>query len=254
MYNFNLLCSIKEAAFLELDEKIIIETFNNINDSPIYFTKIYTDTASTKTMIYIHGGPHTYARNLYNPFFSEALKKGYTVYCLNYYGSSGFGDIYKNMSKNKWLVTDFFQIKNFIEQLIFKNPTLKISLIGESYGCLLSILILESFANNIYSCILISPIFNLNKFLNNKNNETYNLNFQKSTINSYDKKVKKVLSHLNYNLIIVHGLNDQVIPVSQSYDQLKSIMTDKIFIYGNKDDTHYYLTKNTIFNAMKHIL
>lgn len=248
--------SLYEVEFIRLSDSLVIEEYDTYNDRLIYYNKIFKKKTTNKVIIYLHGGPYSRTHNLYNPLFKKILNNNYIIYCLNYYGSTGFGKKYKEKIDKNWLSYDISQVTKFINDLINLNPNIQLSIIGESYGCLLTISLLGGFSKILRNVVLISPIFDLREYLYYKKSKFLNENLHVTTVHQYNKLAKKLPELLNYKLIIVHGGKDTTIPVNQSkdfYESLKESYKRNIYLFTNPSDTHYYFSDSTIKFIISHL-
>ena len=219
-----------------------------LNDETfIYYNRImnknsYSD--DSKILIYLHGGPNSTDLNLYNPLISEFLSLNYTVYSLNYYGSTLFGESYMEKIQGDWFNSEVEQVISFIEQLIVDQKK-KVVLVGESYGSILSVFVGNRLFNKIDSIVAISPILNLSRLLTFK--KTYFENISKDKVKKYNNCLVHLLNSYNGNLLFIYVEKDKFITSSDVQIFLKRFSQDnneKLHLKVNKTSGHYFYSED----------
>ena len=201
------------------DCRLIERNLNNKKTSIAWYN-IKNKKSDTPLVIHLHGGPHDYWRPCHNYYLEELFRQGIEIFVPNYTGSSVskrdlFGEYYQ------WGETEIIEILDLIQQ----NNERKIFLSGESYGAYMIWKIIKNYFVKVEGCVLISPFYSINSLYNSSgsivkrtllNHNKRKFNFSEKAMVDGNKK-----KQVNSDILLFHGVNDNVIPISES----KKILT-----------------------------
>lgn len=81
-------------------ELISYQSFDNLK-IPAFYYRPKDATGEIPVVIYIHGGPESQSRAVYNPLVQYFLSVGYAVVAPNVRGSAGYGKTYTHLDDAK---------------------------------------------------------------------------------------------------------------------------------------------------------
>ena len=87
-------------------------------------------------VVYIHGGPESQSRAIYNPLLQYFLNLGYAVVAPNIRGSTGYGKTYTHLDdvrKRMDAVKDLIYLVEWLKKDMNVDVS-KIAIMGGSYG------------------------------------------------------------------------------------------------------------------------
>ncbi len=96
--------------------------------------------ANTPLVLYLHGGPTSQSRPSFNGLYQYLIAKGFSVFSLNYRGSTGYGKTYTRENDLRKRENELYDLEDAVNYLAEKNIANKnkIAVIGRSYGGYLS--------------------------------------------------------------------------------------------------------------------
>ncbi|MDP4164187.1 MAG: alpha/beta fold hydrolase, partial [Bacillota bacterium] len=103
---------------------------------PALFYKPRNPSGKLPIIVYIHGGPESQSRPVYNPILQYFLRHGYAVCAPNVRGSTGFGKTYTHLDdvrKRMDAVKDLVSLVEWLKTEGNADPG-KIAIMGGSYG------------------------------------------------------------------------------------------------------------------------
>lgn len=202
------------------------------------------------TVILPHGGP--FARDNWRfDFWTQFLtNQGYAVLQMNYRGSTGYGNAYKDMGKHQWggkMIDDINDGAKWMIEQGYADAD-RVCIVGASYGgyaALQSVIKDQS----IYKCsVAFAPVANL------KNRVQYYKDFGDTRsyidyIVSDEYTLEEAspsfnLDKLNVPVLLIHGVEDRSVRVSQSqffYSNMKRAGKDIKYIEW--EDGDHFLSK-----------
>ncbi len=206
-----------------------------------------SDNKLLPTVILPHGGPA--ARDNWRfDFWTQFLtNQGYAVLQMNYRGSTGYGNQYRDMGKHQWggkMIDDINDGANWMIEQGYADPK-RICIVGASYGGYAA---LQSVVKDpsIYKCsVAFAPVANLNNRVQYYK-DFGDTNFYIDYIESDDYTLEEAspsfnIDKLNIPILLIHGVEDRSVRVSQSqffYSKMKRAGKDIKYIEW-KDGDHF---------------
>ncbi|GLY47559.1 alpha/beta fold hydrolase [Lentzea sp. NBRC 102530] len=89
------------------------------------------------TVLHLHGGPRSQLRQIHEPVIAALVAAGWTVIGMNYPGSSGYGDEFRDQVVGDWGGADVKAVTARLRDLQGDHP---VCLYGQSYGAYLALL------------------------------------------------------------------------------------------------------------------
>ncbi|MFD4669744.1 alpha/beta fold hydrolase [Lentzea sp. NPDC058450] len=89
------------------------------------------------TVLHLHGGPRSQLRQIHEPMIAAFVQAGWTVIGMNYPGSSGYGDEFRDQVVGDWGGADAEAVAARLRDLRNDRP---LCLYGQSYGAYLALL------------------------------------------------------------------------------------------------------------------
>jgi dipeptidyl aminopeptidase/acylaminoacyl peptidase len=89
-------------------------------------------------VLHLHGGPRSRLRQIHEPMIAALVDAGWTVIGMNYPGSSGYGDSFRDVVVGDWGGADAAAVTARLRDLRGDRP---LCLYGQSYGAYLALLV-----------------------------------------------------------------------------------------------------------------
>jgi dipeptidyl aminopeptidase/acylaminoacyl peptidase len=212
---------------------------------------------SKRAVIDIHGGPNWHVQNMWNPFVSEMLARGWNVLQPNYRGSTGYGKKWQNASRydmggvdtNDCVAGVKFLIKNDLAE---KN---KIAVTGRSHGGFLTMCCLTFYPDLFAGGSAVVPFMNWIKSHYESREDLQHWNIE----NMGDPEENKerwtrlspyfFLDKVNAPVQLICGGNDPRCPASDSIDA-----RDKLIEFGKEVELLLYEDEGHSFLKMENII
>ncbi|HDR7708323.1 TPA: alpha/beta fold hydrolase [Bacillus cereus] len=183
----------------------------------------------SKIILMLHGGPYYHFDFSYNPLAKNLLNNEFTVYMVNFYGSTGYGGNYKNKIRLNAGESDLQQVIKIIKHLNNLYPQKEVYVYGESYGAYLSTLL------SFQKYIRIKKIISFGTFTDIR----YQMLFSNSillmrelfTLDNITTKNPIDLARntkVIHDITFIHGKNDQHCPYQQIINFQNSLNTESL--------------------------
>lgn len=182
---------------------------------------LYLTKQRMGSIVMIHGGPAEHFSNQYNPILLRLLLMGFTIYLINYTGSTGYGNEFKQKLYGNGGNYDYIDIYNSLNIISNKYSTNPIFVIGDSYGGYLAIVTLlkgntdtvKFYATNAFTDIRYQYLFSrassvIKKYFPEITSEEI---LERNPIDLARGK------DLHSQLLVINGFNDYYCPPQQIY-------------------------------------
>ncbi|MDX8142140.1 alpha/beta fold hydrolase [Lentzea sp. BCCO 10_0061] len=111
-------------------------------------------------VLHLHGGPRSQLRQIHEPMIAALVDAGWTVIGMNYPGSSGYGDEFRDVVVGDWGGADVAAVIARLRELRGDRP---LCLYGQSYGAYLALL---AAAPDLVDAVAVwAPVTDLNALL-----------------------------------------------------------------------------------------
>jgi dipeptidyl aminopeptidase/acylaminoacyl peptidase len=209
---------------------ISFRSFDNL-EIPAFYSKPKDSTEKLPVVIYIHGGPESQARAVYNPVQQYLLNHGFAVCTPNIRGSTGYGktfthldDVRKRMDAVKDLI--------FLVEWLKENGNIdskKIGIMGGSYGGFMVLAAISHYPQLWSAAIDIVGMSSLRTFL-----QTTSPWRKKQRESEYgtierDGEYFDKIDPLNYSdrisspLLVIHGEGDPRVHIKESEQMVDNL-------------------------------
>ncbi len=204
------------------------------------------------TVILPHGGPQSRDSWGFNYWTQFLTTRGYAVLQMNFRGSTGYGEAFRDLGFHEWgrkMLEDINDgTKWMIEQGI-ADPN-RICIAGASYGGYAALQTVVK-NNSLYKCsVAFAPMTDITSFLdglkNDVNYKSYE-NYIKSDDWSFaDGSPSMNINSINVPVLLAHGENDLNVKIGQSKSFFKKMKNadKKIKYIEFKDGDHFLDNQN----------
>lgn len=210
-----------------------------------------------KAVINIHGGPNWHFQNMWNPFVSEMLARGWSVLQPNYRGSTGYGKKWQNASRYDMGGVDTNDcvagVKYLIENgLADKN---KIVVTGRSHGGFLTMCCLTFYPELFAGGSAVVPFLNWIKSHYESREDLQHWNIENMGDPEENKERWMQLSpyffldKVSAPVQLICGGNDPRCPASDSIDA-----RDKLIEFGKEVELLLYEDEGHSFLKIENII
>ncbi|KAF0186806.1 MAG: peptidase S9 prolyl oligopeptidase [Hyphomonadaceae bacterium] len=197
-----------------------------------YLTMPNSIKAKMPLIVMPHGGPESRDILEFNPWVQFFAARGFMVFQPNFRGSDGFGRQFRESGRLQWGRRMRTDIEEGVENLIRQGniDTSQIMIIGASYGGYATLNAVTQ-SDSRYACaISVSGLSDLASFLEferTRRESAYRpeiYNFWKSLIGDPIRDANEIrqhspfqnLSNLAVPLLLIHGKEDEIVPMNQS--------------------------------------
>lgn len=198
-----------------------------------YFIYQKDKTKNKPTVIFVHGGPESQTRAVYNPVVQYLAEKGFAVITPNVRGSKGYGRKYIKMDDGRKRMDAVKDLVWLTKDLVHSHKVDKdkIGIMGRSYGGFMVLAAMTHFPEVWAAGVNIVGISNFKSFL--ENTGAWRRQLRESEYGSLEhdsdffEKIAPIhrAKYINAPLLVFHGKNDTRVPISEA-EQL---------VYGMKD-------------------
>lgn len=176
------------------------------------------------TVIYVHGGPESQIRPLFNPVIQYLVNRGYAVLAPNVRGSTGYGSDYQSLDDVRKRMDSVADLKHAVlwlcEQEIANAE--RIAVMGGSYGGFMVLSALTTYPELWAAGVDIVGIANFVTFL--ENTGPWRRKQRESEYGSLeqDREFLEQISPIRHidritaPLFVIHGANDPRVPLSEA--------------------------------------
>src|SRR3989475_9068000 len=97
---------------------------------------LFPYTTLFRSVLSIHGGPHSNYGNVFFPEFQMLAGQGYWVLFTNPRGSSGYGHAFTFATRGRWGMEDYRDLMQAVDVVIARGEvdTTKLAVLGGPYG------------------------------------------------------------------------------------------------------------------------
>jgi dipeptidyl aminopeptidase/acylaminoacyl peptidase len=213
------------------------------------------------SVVHIHGGPNWHFQNLWNPFVSEMLAKGWNVLQPNYRGSTGYGKKWQNASRYDMGGVDANDcvagVKFLIENNLSPAGENKIAVTGRSHGGFLTMCCLTFYPEFFCGGSAVVPFLNWIKSHNESREDLQHWNIE----NMGDPEENKerwmqlspyfFLNKVNAPVQMICGSNDPRCPAIDSLEARDKLIElgKEVELLLYEDEGHSFLKIENIIEA-----
>ncbi|NRD79756.1 S9 family peptidase [Bacillus sp. BRMEA1] len=244
-------------------ELINYRSFDTLQIPAFYYQP---KNASTKlpVVLYLHGGPESQSRAVYNPIIQYLINLGYAICAPNVRGSTGYGKTYTHLDDAQKRLDAVKDLVSLVEWLkLNRNIDFnKIGIMGGSYGGFMVLAAICHFPKYWSAAVDIVGISSIRTFLQTtspwrkKQREA-----EYGTIEKDGRFFDQIdplhhTEHIISPLLVLHGENDARVPIKeaeQMVNKLKERSHPVEFIRFN-DEGHQFVKLKNKRTAYKEIV
>lgn len=175
------------------------------------------------TVLYLHGGPGGQLNQIYEPVIAALAGTGWTVRGMNYPGSSGYGQQYRDIVIGDWGGADARSVERRLRSLHEEAGGRPICLYGQSYGGYLALLAAAAVPSLLSAVAVWAPVTDLPRLVAAATGTQRQwLEGELGDLRSDPRQlwerspVSQVSALLETPLLIGHGGRDEKCPIEQS--------------------------------------
>jgi dipeptidyl aminopeptidase/acylaminoacyl peptidase len=185
-------------------------------------------------VVYVHGGPESQSRPLYNPVIQYLAASGYGVLVPNVRGSSGYGYEYQSLDDVRQRMDSVADLKSgvaYLSESGLADPE-RIAVMGGSYGGFMVLAAVTTYPELWAAGVDIVGIANFVTFLENtgawrrRNREAEYGSLERDR--EYLEQISPIrhVDRITAPLFVVHGANDPRVPVGEA-EQIVSALRQR---------------------------
>ncbi|MGW8358312.1 alpha/beta hydrolase family protein [Streptomyces wedmorensis] len=179
---------------------------------------------SRHLLLALHGGPEDAWHLDFNPMFQHLTDLGIAIVAPNQRGSTGYGTTHRNAIRGDWGGPDLDDIRHIAYDLTARRRRAGIAeplmLFGASYGAYLALLAVGSDPELWSRCCVSAPFTSSRSLYHEGSSSVRSFLRRLDAIVSEGapgtRDVRRLVPQIDAHLLIVHGINDEIVPVSQS--------------------------------------
>jgi len=189
---------------------------------------------SPNLLMALHGGPEAANRMTFDLFFHRLADAGVSIVAPNYRGSTGYRQAHQRALHGAWGGPDLADVRHMARDLIRQRRTSgqgPLKVYGSSYGAFLALLAATADPEYWSHCVAVAPFISgpcLYETGSPRVRELIDRLDGHTEIHDSlgPRDLRQLISRAEAKLMIVHGGDDEIIPVSQSRmlrDRLRAI-------------------------------
>ncbi|WP_141993789.1 S9 family peptidase [Bacillus sp. B4EP4a] len=259
-----------QTKFLEnkLIEPILIsfKSFDNLQIPAFYF-KPNTQSEKIPVILYVHGGPESQIRAVFNPVLQYFLSLGYAVITPNVRGSTGYGKTYTHLDdvrKRMDSVRDLVSLVDWLKKEGCADPN-RVAIMGGSYGGFMVLAAISHYPELWSAAIDLVGISSFRTFL--KKTSPWRRKLREVEYGTIEKDGNfydlidplKLADRITSPLMVLHGSNDPRVPIEESEQIVNKLIARnhpvKFICFENEGHSIVKLNnKITAYTAIAHFL
>lgn len=191
---------------------------------PAYYYKPKSKSGKLPVVVFVHGGPESQIRPVYNPFLQYFLNRGYAVCTPNVRGSTGYGKTYTHLDdvrKRMDSVKDLTCLVEWLKNEGNADPD-QIAIMGRSYGGFMVLAAITHYPELWSAGIDIVGISSFRTFL--ENTSIWRRKLREAEYGSIENdgeffdEIDPIhrIDDIACPLIVLHGANDPRVPIEEA--------------------------------------
>jgi dipeptidyl aminopeptidase/acylaminoacyl peptidase len=208
-------------------------------------------------VVFVHGGPESQIRAVYNPFLQYFLNRGYAVCTPNVRGSTGYGKTYSHLDdvrKRMDAIKDLVSLAEWLKKEEIADPN-KISIMGRSYGGFAVLAAITHYPDIWSAAIEIVGISSFRTFL--EKTSSWRRKLREAEYGSIENdgdffdEIDPIhhVGKISCPLMVLHGANDPRVPIEEA-EQIVGELKERnhpVTYIRFEDEGHFFVKlKNNI--------
>jgi dipeptidyl aminopeptidase/acylaminoacyl peptidase len=237
-------------------ELIKFSSFDGL-EVPAFLYKPKNAEGKLPVVVFVHGGPESQIRAVYNPFLQFFLNHGYAVCTPNVRGSTGYGKTYSHLDdvrKRMDSIKDLTSLAEWLKEEGIADPN-KIAIMGRSYGGFAVLAAITHYPEIWSAAIDIVGISSFRTFL--EKTSPWRRKLREAEYGSIENdgeffdEIDPIhhVDKINCPLMVLHGANDPRVPIEETeqiVDELRARNQPVTYIRF-EDEGHFFMKlKNNI--------
>jgi dipeptidyl aminopeptidase/acylaminoacyl peptidase len=224
---------------------------------PAFYYKPKNVEGKLPVVVFVHGGPESQIRAVYNPFLQYFLDHGYAVCTPNVRGSTGYGKTYSHLDDVRKRMDSVKDLTSLVEWLKVEgnvDPE-KVAIMGRSYGGFVVLAAITHYPNIWSAAIDIVGISSFRTFL--EKTSPWRRKLREAEYGSIENdgdffdEIDPIhrSNQITCPVMVLHGANDPRVPIEeteQMVDELRARNHPVTYIRF-EDEGHFFVKlKNNI--------
>ncbi|GAA0321552.1 S9 family peptidase [Bacillus carboniphilus] len=204
-------------------ELIHYSSFDDL-EIPAFYYKPKNKGCHLPVVVFVHGGPESQIRPVYNPFLQYFLNRGYAVCTPNVRGSTGYGKTYTHLDdvrRRMDSVKDLAYLVEWLKKEGDADPN-QIAVMGRSYGGFMVLAAITHYPDLWSAAIDIVGISSFRTFL--ENTSPWRRKLREAEYGSIEKdgdffdEIDPLhrTDAITCPLMVLHGANDPRVPIEEA--------------------------------------
>lgn len=237
-------------------ELITFQSFDGL-EVPAFYYKPKNAAGKLPVVVFVHGGPESQIRAVYNPFLQYFINRGYAVCTPNVRGSTGYGKTYSHLDdvrKRMDSVRDLISLVEWLKEEGNADPD-KIAIMGRSYGGFMVLAAITHYPKLWAAAIDIVGISSFKTFL--ENTSIWRRKLREAEYGSIENdgdffgEIDPLhrTKDIECPVMMLHGANDPRVPIEET-EQMVAELKERNHPVGYirfEDEGHFFVKlKNNI--------
>ncbi|WP_462409579.1 S9 family peptidase [Neobacillus sp. Marseille-QA0830] len=237
-------------------ELISFQSFDGLK-VPAFYYKPKNASGKLPVVVFVHGGPESQIRAVYNPFLQYFINRGYAVCTPNVRGSSGYGKTYihlDDVQKRMDSVKDLTLLVEWLKENGNADPD-KIAVMGRSYGGFMVLAAITHYPKLWAAGIDIVGISSFRTFL--ENTSVWRRKLREAEYGSIENdgdffdEIDPLhrTKDIECPVMMLHGANDPRVPIEETEQMVKELSDRQhpVRYIRFEDEGHFFVKlKNNI--------
>ncbi len=248
-------------------ELVHYPTFDGLEIPAFLYLPQHRQAAKLPVVIYVHGGPESQSRPIFNPVIQYFVAHGFGVLAPNVRGSTGYGYHYQSLDDVRLRmdsVADLQQAVYWLRDRGIADPQ-HIAVMGGSYGGFMVLAAITTYPDLWAAAVDIVGIANFVTFLENTGPWRRKLREAEYGSLENDRAFLEQISPIRHvdriaaPLFVVHGANDPRVPVGEAEQIVAALRSRNVPVeYMRFEDEGHGLIKRAnrllAYPAIAHFL
>lgn len=237
-------------------ELISFKSFDGL-EIPAFYYKPKDASGKLPVVVFVHGGPESQIRAVYNPFLQYFLSRGYAVCTPNVRGSTGYGKSFTHLDdarKRMDSVRDLTSLVDWLKEEGNADPD-KIAVMGRSYGGFMVLAAITHYPKLWAAAIDIVGISSFKTFL--ENTSVWRRKLREAEYGSIENdgdffdEIDPIhrTKDIECPVMMLHGANDPRVPIEETEQMVKELKdrNHPVHYIRFEDEGHFFVKlKNNI--------
>ncbi|MEF7564001.1 S9 family peptidase [Bacillus infantis] len=239
-------------------ELISFASFDGL-EIPAFYYKPKKADGKLPVVVYVHGGPESQIRAVFNPFLQFFLDNGFAVCTPNVRGSTGYGKSFTHLDDVRKRMDSVRDLVHLVDWLKTEGGADEdqISIMGRSYGGFMVLAAITHYPDIWSSAIDIVGISSFRTFLQNtspwrrkmREAEYGSIENDGAFFDEIDPLHKT--DRIQCPLLVLHGANDPRVPIEETEQIVEDLKNRKhpVEFIRFEDEGHFFVKRENNIKA-----